>query len=119
MKNETKRRIDVAANTEAGGLFRRPRPARISREELNGLVTLLESSDTSLIRFGNAVSSHPAVLQCLLRAANSSLTGSVYEITDATRATLHLGTRRVLYLLNTLPPEMVEEAEAAEKLPTL
>lgn len=118
MKNETKRRIDVAANTDSGGLFRRPRPAKISRDELKGLVTLLESSDTSLIRFGNAVSAHPAVLQHLLRAANSSLTGSISEISDATRATLFLGTRRVLYLLNTLPPEMMEE-ENAEKLPTV
>jgi HD-like signal output (HDOD) protein len=117
MKNETKRRIDVAANSEAGGLFRRSRPAKISREELKALSMLLESSDTSLIRFGNAVSSHPAVLQYLLRAANSSLTGSVSEITDATRATLYLGTRRVLYLLDTLPAEMIEE-ENAEKLPT-
>ena len=118
MKNETKRGIDVAANNETGGLFRRPRPARISRDELKALVTLLESADTSLMRFGNAVSGHPAVLQHLLRAANSSLTGSVTEISDATRATLYLGTRRVLYLLNNLPPEMIEE-ENAEKLPTL
>lgn len=117
MKNETKRRIDVAANTETGSLFRRPRPARISRDELKALIELLESSETSLIRFGNAVSSHPAVLQHLLRAANSSLNGSATEISDATRATLYLGTRRVLYLLNTLPPEMVE-GENAEKLPT-
>lgn len=118
MKKETKRRIDVAANTDTGGLFRRPRPARISRNELQNLITLLESSDTSLIRFGNAVSSHPAVLQHLLRAANSSLTGSSTEISDATRATLFLGTRRVLDLLNTLPLELVEE-QPAEKLPTL
>ena len=118
MKNETKRRIDVAANNDSGGLFRRPRPAKISRDELQALITLLESTDTSLIRFGNAVSSHPAVLQVLLRTANSSLTGSATEISDATRATLFLGTRRVLYLLNTLPPEMIEE-ESAEKLPTL
>lgn len=108
----------MAANSDMGGLFRRPRPARISRDELTALVTLLESSDTSLIRFGNAVSSHPAVLQQLLRAANSSLTGSATEISDATRATLFLGTRRVLYLLNTLPPELIEE-DHAEKLPTL
>jgi len=118
MKNETKRRIDVAANTDSGGLFRRPRPAKISRDELKALVALLESSDTSLILFGNSVSAHPAVLQHLLRAANSSLTGSISEISDATRATLYLGTRRVLYLLNTLPPEMIEE-ESTEKLPTL
>jgi len=118
MKNETKRRIDVATNSDSGGLFRRPRPALISRDELQNLIGLLESADTSLIRFGNAVSSHPAVLQHLLRAANSSLTGSVSEITDATRATLFLGTRRVLFLLNTLPPEMIEE-ENAEKIPTL
>lgn len=118
MKNETKRRIDVAANNDSGGLFRRPRPAKISRDELKTLLTLLESSDTSLVRFGNAISSHPAVLQQLLRAANSSLTGSATEISDATRATLYLGTRRVQYLLNTLPPEMIEE-ESEEKLPTL
>lgn len=118
MKNETKRRIDVAANNDSGGLFRRPRPAKISREELQALITLLESSDTSLIRFGNAVSSHPAVLQQLLRAANSTLTGSTTEISDATRATLYLGTRRVLYLLTTLPPELIEE-EATEKLPAV
>lgn len=118
MKNETKRRIDVAANNDSGGLFRRPRPAKISRDELQVLISLLESADTSLIRFGNAVSSHPAVLQHLLRAANSSLTGSVTEISDATRATLYLGTRRVLFLLNTLPPEMIED-ESSEKLPTL
>ena len=117
MKNETKRRIDVAANTETGGLFRRPRPARISRDELKALIDLLESSDSSLMRFGNAVSVHPAVLQHILRAANSSLIGSVNEILDAPRATLYLGTRRVLYLLSTLPPEMIEE-ENAEKLPT-
>ncbi len=107
----------MAANTETGGLFRRPRPARISRDELKALIDLLESSETSLMRFGHAVSVHPAVLQHLLRAANSSLIGSVNEILDATRATLYLGTRRVLYLLNTLPPEIIEE-ENAEKLPT-
>jgi hypothetical protein len=44
--------------------------------------------------------------------------GSVTEISDATRATLYLGTRRVLYLLSTLPSEMIEE-ENAEKLSTL
>lgn len=107
----------MAANTETGGLFRRPRPARISRDELKALIDLLESSDSSLMRFGNAVSVHPAVLQHILRAANSSLIGSVNEILDAPRATLYLGTRRVLYLLSTLPPEMIEE-ENAEKLPT-
>ena len=107
----------MAANNDSGGVVRRPRPARISREELQSLIDLLESSDTSLFQFGNAVSSHPAVLQQLLRTANSTLTGSISEISDATRATLYLGTRRVLFLLNTLPPELIEE-ENAEKLPT-
>jgi HD-like signal output (HDOD) protein len=48
-------------------------------------------------------------VKALLRAANSSLTGSSVEITDPAHATLFLGSRRVSFLLSTLPPEIIEE----------
>lgn len=108
----------MAATNDTGSLFRKPRPVRILRSELQRLIGILETSDTSLTQFGSEVSRHPAVLQQLLRAANSSLTGCATEILDPTRATLFLGTRRVLYLLNTLPPEVIEE-EDAENMQTI
>ncbi len=100
----------MANTSEVGGsLFRKPRPTKILRSELKLLLEMLEMQELSVSRFGQEVTRHPAVLKALLRAANSSLTGSAVEITDAAHATLFLGSRRVAFLLNTLPPEIIEE----------
>lgn len=100
----------MANTSEVGGsLFRKPRQTKILRSELRQLVEMLEMQEVSVTRFGQEVLRHPSVLKAILRAANSSLTGSAVEITDPAHATLFLGSRRVAFLLNTLPPEIVEE----------
>lgn len=96
-------------NPSGTSLFRKTKPQQIRRSELSGLIEVIEASDSNLIKFGNEISRHPAVLKQLLRAANSSLTGSAVEITEPAHATLFLGSRRVVFLLKTLPPELVEE----------
>ena len=57
----------------------------------------------------SSINSHPEVLKQIMRAANSSLTGSAVEITEPGRAALFLGTRRLTHLLTTLPHEIIEE----------
>ena len=100
----------MASSSEySGSIFRKPRPVKVLRSTLNALIEMLRASDSSLIKFGQEVSRHPAVLKPLMRAANSSLTGSAVEITEPAHATLFLGARRVEYLLSTLPPEIIEE----------
>jgi HD-like signal output (HDOD) protein len=98
-----------SSNESISSLFRKPAPPRVRRSELRMLIEMIEATEGSLVRFGKAVSLHPVVTKQLLRAANSSLTGSSVEIKDATHATLFLGSRRVVYLLNTLPPEVIDE----------
>ncbi|MDA1230753.1 MAG: HDOD domain-containing protein [Planctomycetota bacterium] len=88
---------------------RRPNSAKVLRNDLNSLIEMLQAPDSSLIKFGEEVSRHPAIVKQILRAANSSLTGSVVDIREPTHATLFLGSRRVVFLLNTLPPEIIEE----------
>ena len=100
----------MASSNEAfSGIFRKSRPSKILRSELNQLVEMLRASDTSLIKFGQAVAKHPVVLKQLIRAANSSLTGSAVEITEPAHAVLFLGTSRVTFLLDTLAPEIIDE----------
>lgn len=82
---------------------------KILRSQLNQLIEILHASDSSLATFGKRISDYPSVRKQLLRAANSSLTGSSVEITEPAHAALFLGTRRVEFLLNTLPPEIIEE----------
>ena len=98
-----------ASKDSSSSIFRRSKPQNIRRSELNALVQMVESIDCSLIQFGNEISRHPAVLRQVLRAANSSLTGSAVEISEPSHAALFLGTRRIALLLNTLPPEIIEE----------
>ena len=90
-------------------IFRRQAPVKILRSELNHLLEMLQITDVSLMKFGQEVSRHPSIYKQILRAANSSLTGSSVEITDPAHATLFLGSRRVEFLLNTLPSEIIEE----------
>ena len=90
-------------------IFRKQAPKKVLRSELNHLIEMLRTTDSSLIKFGQEVSRHPVVYKQILRAANSSLTGSAVEISDVAHATLFLGSRRVEFLLNTLPPEIIEE----------
>ncbi|MFN9721180.1 MAG: HDOD domain-containing protein [Planctomycetota bacterium] len=98
-------------NEKNSNLFRIARPPCIRRSELRQLLEMLESPDCSMARFGDAVSKHPVVLKQLLRAANSSLTGSAVEISAPAHAALYLGSRRVSFLLNTLAPEFIDEDE--------
>jgi HD-like signal output (HDOD) protein len=104
------------SNDFSSSIFRKPQPSKVLRSELNQLIKMLQASDASMIKFGEAVSRHPVVLKQIMRAANSSLTGSAVEITEPAHAALFLGTRRVVFLLNTLPPEIIEEdvADAEE-----
>jgi HD-like signal output (HDOD) protein len=90
-------------------IFRKQALRKVLRSELNHLIEMLRTADSSLIKFGQEVSRHPVVYKQILRAANSSLTGSAVEISDVAHATLFLGSRRVEFLLNTLPPEIIEE----------
>ncbi len=103
----------ASSNEVSSGIFRKPRQSKILRSELNQLVEMLQASDASLIKFGQAVAKHPVVLKQIIRAANSSLTGSAVEITGPTHAVLFLGTNRVTFLLNTLAPEIIDEDLAA------
>jgi HD-like signal output (HDOD) protein len=105
----------AAISESTGSLFRRPNPVRVLRSQLNMLIEMLRAPETSLIKFGHEVAKHPAVLKPLMRAANSSLTGSAVEITEPAHAALYLGARRVEFLLSTLPPEIIEED--AQQLP--
>jgi len=89
--------------------FGRKQPVQIRRSELNELIRMVEATDSSLAQFGEAVSGHPVVLKQLMRAANSSLTGSAVEITKPAHAAIYLGSRRVVFLLSTLPPEIILE----------
>ena len=93
----------------SSGIFRKPQQSKILRSELNQLVEMLHASDANLIRFGHALEKHPIVLKQVIRAANSSLTGSSVEITDPAHAVLFIGTRHVTFLLNTLAPGSIEE----------
>jgi HD-like signal output (HDOD) protein len=96
-------------------IFRKQAPKKILRSELNVLLEMLRTTDFSLTKFGQEVSRYPVVFKQILRAANSSLTGSAVEISEVAHATLFLGSRRVEYLLSTLPSEIIEEdAEADE-----
>lgn len=99
----------ATTNQQSSGIFKKPRPAKIRLSELKNLISMLEATDTSLVKFGKEVSGHPVVLKQLLRAANSSMTGSSVTITEPTHAALFLGSRRVTFLLNTLPPEIIED----------
>lgn len=99
----------VSSNEVTSGFFRKPRQSKILRSELNQLVEMLSASDSSLIKFGQAVAKHPVVLNQIIRAANSSLTGSAVKITDPSHAVLFLGTSRVIFLLNTLAPKIIDE----------
>jgi HD-like signal output (HDOD) protein len=90
-------------------LFGKKQPPQIRRSELNELIQMVESADSSLAQFAEAVSRHPVVLKQLMRAANSSLTGSAVEITKPAHAAIYLGSRRVVFLLSTLPPEIINE----------
>ena len=101
----------ATSNDQKGSIFRKPPAVKVLRSVLNSLIEMLRSSENSLAKFGQEASRHPAVLKQLLRAANSSLTGSAVEITEVAHATLFLGSRRVEYLLSTMPPEVVEEDE--------
>ena len=96
-------------NQQPAGVLRKPRPTTIRLSVLKNLISMLEATDTSLVRFGKEVACHPVVLHQLLRAANSSMTGSTVPITEPTHAALYLGSRRVAFLLNTLPPEIIED----------
>ena len=108
------------SNEVTAGIFRKPRRSKILRSELNQLVEMLRASDASLIKFGQAVAKHPVVLKHIIRAANSSLTGSAVEITEPAHAVLFLGTNRVTFLLNTLAPEIIDEdlASSADSVVT-
>lgn len=99
----------VATNNSGTSYLKKSRPAKIRRSELQALADLLKSADTSLGKFGEAVSQYPVVLTHLLRAANSSLTGCATAITSPTHAALFLGERRVDFLLATLPKELVDD----------
>ena len=99
----------MASPNHSSGLFKKPQPSKILRSELNQLVEMLQASDSSLIKFGEAAARYPVVLKQIMRAANSSLTGSAVEITEPAHAALFLGTRRVIFLLTTLPPENIDE----------
>ena len=99
----------ASLNQVPSGIFRKPRQSKILRSELNQLVEMLRASDASLIKFGQAVAKHPVVLKQIIRAANSSLTGSAVEISEPAHAVLFLGTSRVIFLLNTLAPEIIDE----------
>jgi len=99
----------ASSNEHSSSIFRRPKLQKVLRSELNQLLEMLRASDTSLIKFGLEVARHPEVLKQIMRAANSSLTGSAVEITEPGHAALFLGTRRVTLLLNTLPQEIMEE----------
>ena len=101
----------TTSNKLAPGVFRKPQSSKVLRSELNQLVEMLRASDASMIKFGEAVARHAVVLKQIMRAANSSLTGSAVEITEPAHAALFLGTRRVVFLLSTLPPEIIDEDE--------
>lgn len=101
----------TGTNERTGSLFRIARPPRIRRSELRQLLEMLEAPDCSMARFGEAIAKFPSVVKQLLRAANSSLTGSAVEIHSPAHASLYLGSRRVSFLLNTLAPELIEEDE--------
>ncbi len=105
----------TGTNEKSSSLFRIARPPRIRRSELRQLLEMLESPDCSMSRFGEAISRHPSVVKQLLRAANSSLTGSAVEISSPAHASLYLGSRRVSFLLNTLAPELIDEDEPVGK----
>lgn len=105
-------------NESSGGIFKKTRPEKIRRTELKMLIQMLEAQDSSMVKFGNQVTRHPVVLKQILRAANSSLTGSTVEITEPAHAALFLGSRRIVFLLNTLPPEIIEEDEVEAVPPT-
>ena len=99
----------ATTNRQSTGIFRPPTPAKVRLSELKNLISMLEATETSLVKFGKEVSGHPMVLKQLLRAANSSMTGSAVTITEPAHAALFLGSRRVTFLLNTLPPEIIED----------
>ncbi len=99
----------ASSNEHSSKIFQKPRLQKILRSELNQLLEMLRASDASLIKFGHETARHPEVLKQIMRAANSSLTGSAVEITEPGHAALFLGTRRVTLLLNTLPQEIIEE----------
>lgn len=96
-------------------ISRKQTPNRILRSELNHLIEILQNTDSGLIKFGREVSRHPAVCKQILCAANSPLTGGVVEITDPAHATLYLGSRRIEFLLSTLPSEIIEEDLAVDE----
>lgn len=96
-------------NQIPSSIFRRPNTVKVLRSDLNSLIEMLQAPDSSLVRFGQEVSRHRAIVNQIMRAANSSLTGIAADIRDPTHATLFLGSRRVVFLLNTLPPEIIEE----------
>jgi len=101
----------ATSNKLASGVFSKPQPSKILRSDLNQLVEMLRASDASMIKFGEAVARYPVVLKQIMRAANSSLTGSAVDITEPAHAALFLGTRRLVFLLSTLSPEIIDEVE--------
>lgn len=103
----------MSANPEFS-LFRKSTLPPIRRSDLTTLISMIESSDFNPRKFGTEIARHPGVLKLLMRAANSSLIGGTWEIRDPGHAALFLGSRRVSFLLNTLPPELIEEEREKE-----
>ncbi len=102
------------AHGPMSNIFKKARLPRVLRSDLKNLVEMLERPDYSMSKIGAEVSSHPAIVQEILRAANSSLTGAAGQITDPAHAILFLGSRRVIFLLNTLPEDLIE-AEVSDQ----
>ena len=91
-----------------------PHPARIPRERLQELISMLENREIDIAEFAGKVTQYPAIYQRIMTAANSVTVGRLVDITDPVHAAAYLGSRRLIHLLNNLSPEVVTPTTGQE-----
>ncbi len=75
----------------------------ISVQEVTELLSALADRNRSLSEIAQRIAQFPALSRRVLRMANSALTGTRNEITDAAHAVSMLGSRRLAGILTQLP----------------
>lgn len=81
-------------------------------EELQELVTTLETREPDLAEFSGRLIPYPQITKRLLQQANSVASGGRQDISNPVHAAAYLGSRRLIHILTNLPKEMVREKTA-------
>jgi HD-like signal output (HDOD) protein len=77
----------------------------IPADEVSQLMRALADRNTSLAEVAKRIGQFPALVNRVLRMANSALTGTRNHITDPVHAVSMLGSRRLMTILAQLPAD--------------